>query len=193
MPDAHTLARYAVFAVFALAALAALGSWLVRTRRLSPLSPLGRGLRALTDPVVKPVERRLVRMGGNPVHAGWWLVVVVAIGGVIFLSVLDWLVSLVGGVQWAVASGGPRAVLAMAVRLAYQVLLIALVARVVASWLGWFRYARWMRPAYWLTDWLVEPIRKIMPPVAMFDLSPVVAWIVLVLLKGLLLSMLAAA
>jgi len=64
----------------AIAALAALGSWLVRTRRVSPFGVLGRTLRAITDPIMKPVERRLVRMGGNPVHAGGWLIVITAIG-----------------------------------------------------------------------------------------------------------------
>jgi len=191
MLDVRVIVRYTVFAAFALAALAALGSWLVRTRRVSPFSPLGRGLRAATDPVVSPVESRLVRMGGNPVHAGSWLIVLVAVGGVILLSLVDWLVSLLRGLQWAVA-GGPRAVLAVAVGLTYDVLVVALVARVVASWLGWFRYARWMRAAYWLTDWLVEPIRRVLPPVATFDLSPLVAWLVLWLLKQFLLTMLAA-
>ena len=57
--------RYAVFGVVLLAALAAFGSWLVRTRRISPFSAFGRGLRSVTDPVLGPLERRVVRMGGN--------------------------------------------------------------------------------------------------------------------------------
>ena len=65
--------RYTIFGLVALAALIALGSWLIRTRRISSFGAVGRALRALTDPVIRPVERRLVRMGGNPVHAGGWL------------------------------------------------------------------------------------------------------------------------
>jgi YggT family protein len=45
-----------------------------------------------------------------------------------------------------------------------------------------------MRPAYALTDWLVEPIRRVLPPVGMFDLSPLAAWFVLWAIKLLLLS-----
>src|SRR2546430_8507768 len=74
--------RYAVLGLVVLAALVALGSWLIRTRRVSPFGVLGRALRAITDPIVKPVERRLVRMGGNPVHAGGWLVVITGVAGV---------------------------------------------------------------------------------------------------------------
>src|SRR3989442_216737 len=81
MPAFQVVVRYGVFPLFVLSALVALASWLVRTRRLSPFGPVGRALRGATEPVLRPVERRLVRLGGNPVHAGWWLVVVVAAGG----------------------------------------------------------------------------------------------------------------
>jgi YggT family protein len=187
MLDTLTVARYAVFTIFAVAALAALGSWLVRTRRVSPFSAFGRGLRSATDPIVKPVERRLVRMGGNPVHAGWWLVVLVAVGGVIFLSLLGWALNTFHVVAWA-AERGPRATLALVVELAYNILFYALIIRVMASWLGVFRYSRWMRPVYALTDWLIEPIRRVVPPFGMFDLSPIVALVVLWGLRYLLLA-----
>lgn len=187
MLDVLTVARYAVFGIFALAALAALGSWAIRTRRISPFSALGRGLRSATDPIVGPVERRLVRMGGNPVHAGWWLVVIIAVGGVIFLSLLGWALNTFHIVAWA-AERGPRATLALVVELAYKVFFYALIVRVIASWLGMFRYSRWMRPVYALTDWLVEPIRRVVPPIGMFDVSPLVALLVLWGLRYILLA-----
>src|SRR5947208_16794461 len=104
MPDLHTLARYAVFTAFTLSVLIALASWLVRARHVSPFGALGRMLRAVSDPVIRPVEGRLVRLGGNPVNAGWWLGVVVAIGGVVLLSLLDWIVGAFCGL--ARAGGG---------------------------------------------------------------------------------------
>src|SRR3989442_2771173 len=171
MYDVHTILRILVFATFCLAALVALAGWLVRTRRVSPFGGLGRTLRSVTDPVLRPVEARLVRLGGNPVHAGWWLVVVVAVAGVLVLSLLDWIVRTA---YWfyAAATGGPGAVFALLVAAAYNVLVIALVVRVVASWLGWFRYSRWVRPAYALTDWLVEPIPRRVPAAGPVDFSP---------------------
>jgi len=130
---------------------------------------------------------RLVRLGGNPVNAGWWLVVVVALGGVVLLSLLDWAVGLFYGIS-AAAGGGPRAVLAFLIGALYSVLFAALLLRVIGSWFGLFRYSRWMRPAYALTDWLVEPIRRLLPPKGALDWSPLVAWLVLWLLKQLLLN-----
>ena len=185
--DSLTVARYAVFGIFAVSVVVAAGSWLVRTRKISPFSALGRGLRAATDPIVRPVETRLVRMGGNPVHAGWWLVVVVAAGGVIFISVLGWALTTFPIVASA-AQSGPRDTLALMVLLLYKVLFYALVIRVIASWLGFFRYSRWMRPVYALTEWLIRPISRVVPPMGMFDISPIVAMLVLWILKSMLLA-----
>lgn len=186
MPSVLMVARYSVFGLVALAAVAALGSWLVRTRRVSPFGGLGRGLRAMTDPIITPVERRLVRMGGNPVHAGGWLVVITAVLGIVLLSLLGWALSTFATVQFA-ASAGPRQTFALIVQLLYRILVFALLVRVIASWFGAFRYSRWIRPAYILTDWIVEPLRRIIPPMGAMDVSPLAAWFVLYLLRGFLL------
>jgi len=45
-----------------------------------------------------------------------------------------------------------------------------------------------LRPAYFLTDWLVEPIRRVLPPMGAFDWSPLAAWLVLVVLQRILLT-----
>src|SRR2546427_1102305 len=176
MYDLPTILRILVFAACCLAALIAFAGWLVRSRRVSPFGVFGRTLRSVTDPVLRPVETRLVRLGGNPVHAGWGLVVLVAVAGVLLLSLIDWMVRTA---RWfyAAAPSGPGALFAFLVVAAYNLLVIALVVRVVASWLGWFRYSRWVRPAYALTDWLVEPIRRLLPPAGPIDFSPLVAWL----------------
>jgi YggT family protein len=179
--------RYSIFGLVVLAALIALGSWLVRTRRVSPFSALGRALRSLTDPVMRPMERRLVRMGGNPTHAGGWLLVLTAVAGIILVSLAGWLYTTFLQAHSA-AVAGPRQTVILAVDLLYRILFFALIVRVIAAWFGMFRYSRWIRPAYILTDWLVEPIRRIVPPVSGWDLSPIVAVIVLSLLRQLLLS-----
>src|SRR6059036_2966003 len=189
MPELQVAIRYLVFAAFAASVLVALASWLVRTRRVSPFGALGRTLRTASEPLIRPIETRLVRAGGNPVHAGWWLVVAVAAAGVLLITLWNWLVDTAVSVVAAYA-GGPRAAIALAVDVVYRIIVVALWVRVLAGWFGYFRYSRWVRPAYALTDWLVEPIRRVLPIAGGFDWSPLAAWLVLVVLKWVLLSIL---
>ena len=187
MLDTLTITRYTVFGLFALSALVAFGSWLVRTRRISPFSAFGRSLRTMTDAIVRPVERRLVRMGGNPVNAGWWLVIIVAAAGVVFISLMGWAVDAFPAAASQVA-GGPADSLRLIIEIAYKILFYAIVVRVVASWLGYFQYTRWLRPVYAITDWIVLPMRRVIPPLGMIDLSPFAALIALWLLRWILMK-----
>jgi YggT family protein len=57
--------------------------------------------------------------------------------------------------------------------------MIALLVRVIASWLGVSPYSKWIRPFAVLTDWLLEPLRRVLPPMGPLDLSPMVAYFLL--------------
>ncbi|HWC72837.1 MAG TPA: YggT family protein [Gemmatimonadales bacterium] len=140
---------------------------------------------------MRPVERRLVRMGGNPAHAGGWLIVITAIAGILLLSLLGWLLSSFDVVH-AAALGGPRVTLSLIIEIAYRILIFALIVRIIGSWFGVFRYSRWMRPAYILTDWIVEPLRRVVPTFGAMDLSPLVAWFALWIMRMILHSILGA-
>ena len=187
MPELQVAIRYLVFAAFATSVVVALASWLVRTRRVSPFGVLGRTLRTASEPLIRPIETRLVRAGGNPVHAGWWLVVAVAAAGVLLITVWNWLVETAFGVA-AAYTAGPRGMIALAIDLVYRILVVAIWVRVLGAWFGQFRYSRWVRPAYVLTDWVVEPIRRVLPPAGGFDWSPLAAWLALWVLKRALLT-----
>ena len=191
MPPFFTVVRYLIFAVVAVSALVALGSWLVRTRRVSPFSALGRGLRSSTDSILRPLERPIVRMGGNPAHAGGRLVVITAVAGIVLVSLFGWLMTTFE-VARAAALSGPRATISLSVDLAYRIVIFALLVRVIASWFGMGRYSRWIRPAYILTDWIVEPLRRVVPSMGAFDISPLVAWFALWFLRMVFHSLLGA-
>jgi YggT family protein len=170
-------------------ALLAAGSWALRTRRIRPFSAPGRAVRRLTDPVIRPIEGWILTRGGNPQQAPWWLVGISLVGGILLITVLQWLDATLGQAVFA-ARAGPRGLVRLAVYYAGQVILLALIVRVVASWFGVFRYHRWMRPVYLLTDWLVEPLRRVIPPIGMIDLTPLVAWLALRVVLGWLLRIL---
>ena len=124
MPELQVALRYVVFGAFAASLLVALASWLVRTRRISPFGALGRTFRTASDPLIRPIETRLVRAGGNPVHAGWWLVVAVAAAGVLLITLWNWLVD-TAFTEAAAYSAGPRAATAFAIDVVYRIVVVA--------------------------------------------------------------------
>lgn len=175
---AYSSLRLAVAVLVGVALVLAVAAWAVRTGRIGPRSPLAGPARGLTDPLLRPLERRILRLGGNPVDAPVWLVGLVVAGGLLLLGLLGWIQGIAGYLR-AMAGGGPRAWGQGLVSLVYFVLVLALVIRVLGGWFGLGRYHRWGRHAYRLTDWLVEPIRRRLPPTGALDLSPLVAFVAL--------------
>jgi len=100
----------------------------------------------------------------------------------------------VGGGKGAVAGARPVSGLSV-VQLICWVLRIYLVVLAARAILSWFP----VRPGSPLTsiaglladltEPVLRPFRSIIPPVGMFDLSPLVAWLALTLLRSLLLSL----
>jgi YggT family protein len=178
-----SLLRYAVFAAAALAALGALAAMAVQARTINPFGRAARLIRRATDPVLLPIERRILRAGGTPQSAPWWLIGIAVVGGIVVITAVEWLAGQYLAVE-AAASFGPGSVLRLAVDWAFNLVMIALVVRIIGSWLGASRYTRWMRPFVFLTEWMLAPLRRIVPPFGIFDLTPLVAWFLLQLARG---------
>ena len=183
-----SLVRYVVVAALAYAAVVALTHWAVRRRTIGPFGAWPRFVRRISDPVLLPLERRIVRMGGSPQDAPLWLLGGVIVAGLILVSLVRWLLGMAFGLA-GLAGAGPRVWAQVAVGGLFSLLMAAILVRVIASWVGISPYSRWMRPVMVLTDWLIDPIRRLMPPVGMIDLSPMVAWLVLWIARGVVLRM----
>ena len=64
-------ARLLVGAAFVLGLVVALTHWLVREQKIPPFGAWARFVRKWSDPMLRPIERKLVGAGGNPQHASW--------------------------------------------------------------------------------------------------------------------------
>jgi len=173
--------RYAVFWLAVIVALIALIDWAVRTRRLNPFGPIGRFTRRFFDPLMRPVERRIVRSGGQPAHAPWWTLGVVVVGGLLLITLLDYLTLVFQNVLWGISTPGRFGV--MLVSWAFGLLKLAIAVRVIASWLRISPYSRWVHWSYTLTEWMLAPLRRVIPPLGMVDVTPFVAYLFIVLLQ----------
>jgi YggT family protein len=135
-----------------------------------------RFVRRWSDPVLRPLERRVARSGGNPGDAPYWLVGVTLVGGLVLISVLNWAI---GFVSTLLESAGTGALPEMLLQTAFEILKLAIMVRVVLSWLSISAHSRFLRVVRVLTDWIIEPIHSIVPPIGMFDFSPLIAYFVL--------------
>src|SRR5438034_8496973 len=85
--------RVGLFVLAAAAAVVCVVDWAVRTRRLNPFNPVARFFRSRIDPLMVPVERAIVRAGGQPSTAPWWSFVAVVVAGILII----WLLGMIGG------------------------------------------------------------------------------------------------
>jgi len=176
--------------IFALsyASIVAVTYWAVRTRRINPFGVWPRFTRRISEPILLPLERRVIRAGGSPQDASFWLLGLVIVAGLLLLSLVHWLIGMTATMA-ALSYAGPRAWLRFVLGGVFTLLMAAIFIRVIVSWLGLSPYSRWMRPVMALTDWLIEPIRRILPPFGMLDFSPMVAWLVLWVIRGFVMGM----
>ena len=159
--------------------------WAVRTRRINPFSGVARFFRGSIDPLLAPIERRIVRSGGLPSNAPWWALAAVVLSGIVVIWLLGFVRSQAMAVAFATDSG-PRGILRLVVSWVFVVLQIALFARVIMSWIRVSPSRWWVRWSYALTEPYLRPLRRLIPPLGgAIDITPIIAYFALSLLSGL--------
>lgn len=166
-----------------MAAVAVL-DWLVRTRRVNPFGSLGRLTRQYIDPLLAPVERRVVRAGGLPASAPWWALGAVFIGGILLLGAVDFLYGIVVSLYRGVTTG-PSGLFVLVVSWGFGLLQIAILVRVIASWLPVSPFSPWLRWSFTLTEPLLRPLRRVIPLIGSIDITPIVAFFLISIVQSI--------
>lgn len=162
--------------------------WAVRTRKISPFNAVARYFRSTVDPLIAPVERKVVRAGGTPASAPLWALAAVVIGGIIIISVLDFIrVEVLRAVYYS--NQGSAGIYRLLVSWTFNILKIALIVRVVSSWLPVSPYSKWISWSFRLTEPILAPLRRVVPMLGAFDITPIVAYFLLSLLQSFLMRL----
>jgi YggT family protein len=162
--------------------------WAVRTRKISPFNSVARFFRSSVDPFIAPVERKVLRAGGTPASAPLWALVAVVVGGIIIISVLDFIRAEVVRAMYF-SNQGSAGIFRLLVSWTFSILKIALLVRVVSSWLPISPYSRWISWSFRLTEPILAPLRRIVPTLGAFDITPIVAYFLLGLIQSFLLRL----
>lgn len=176
--------RYLVFGLAVVAALFATVDWAVRTRRLNPFGPVARFFRRVIDPLMLPIETRIVRRGGQPQNAPWYTLIFIIVGGLVLFALLDFIGTVIAQVGWGLSSPGRFGVLLLS--WAFLLLKVALIVRVISTWFQLSPYSPWIRWTYVLTDWFLEPLRRLLPRFGPIDISPLIAFLLISIVQSVL-------
>jgi len=158
--------------------------WAVRTRRINPFNRVARFFRGSIEPSMAPVERMVVRAGGVPSSAPLWTLVAYAVFGIALIQLLEFLGDII--YQIVVVSQQPSQIGLLAASWAFGILKLALIVRVLSSWFPISPYSKWIRWSYVLTDWLIRPLRRLIPAIGMIDITPIIAWFIIALIQKFL-------
>jgi YggT family protein len=177
----------AIFSVGVFAGLCAI-DWLVRTRRINPFNPVARFFRSTVDPLIAPVERRVLRAGGTPAAAPWWALVAAVVVAILVITLLGFIRSQIVVAAYAMGAG-PAGLYRMAIAWTVGFLRIALLVRVLSSWFPISPYSWWVRWSYGATEWMLRPLRSIVPKLGAFDITPIVAYFLLGIVGRILMGL----
>jgi YggT family protein len=138
-------------------------------------------VRRLTDPYVNPVRRALMGFGIQANGAPLVVVLLAILLGYLALMLASSILNTAAGVAVSLASGAAGAV-ALVGYLLYGLLslyLLLILIRIIFSW-GQVSYVNpVMRFLVRVTDPLLVPLRQMIPPLGTFDISPIVAFIII--------------
>ena len=158
--------------------------WAVRTRRINPFNRVARFFRGSIEPSMAPVERMVVRAGGVPSSAPLWTLIAYAVFGIALIQLLEFFAEIF--YQIVIVSRQPSQIGLLAASWAFGILKLALIVRVLSSWFPISPYSKWIRWSYVLTDWLIRPLRRVIPTLGMIDITPIIAWFLIALIQRFL-------
>lgn len=180
-----------IWYVIVAAIIAVIALMLVRfILNYADLNPFSRPVifvRRLTDPFVNPVRRALIGFGIKPNGAPLFVVLLAILLGYFVLMLSASILNTAAGIVLSVASLGAGGVVALFGYVLYGLLSLyslLIVMRIIFSW-GQVSYGnRVMRFLTNATDPILLPLRRMIPPLGMFDISPIVAFLIIWLFQG---------
>jgi YggT family protein len=151
---------------------------------LNPFSWSARTIRRITDPLLLPVRRALVGFTVDPKYAPMVTILITILLGWILIQLVAGITQTLAGVLDSLAR---HAIPRLIGHLLYGLLglySLLIFVRIIFSWVTLSYTNRLMRLLVNATEPMLAPLRRIVPPVARFDISPIVAFMILWLLQA---------
>jgi YggT family protein len=146
---------------------------------LNPFAWASRTIRRLTDPFVSRARKGLMGFGVDPKFAPLIVILVSILLGWFFLWLSEEVASTLIGLLLSIKAANPISALGYLIYGALSVYIVFIFMRIVFSW-GMVSYSnRLMRFLVNMTEPLLGPLRRIIPPLGMMDISPIFAFLII--------------
>lgn len=139
-------------------------------------------IRRLTEPILAPMRRMLIAFRLDPKVAPFIAVILLIVAGYLIVQVAASILNTIAGIIFASTSGQIGAPVAIIGYLLFGFLglyTLLIFIRIIFSWVGASYGNPLARFLVRTTEPLLGPLRRIVPTVGMFDISPIVAFLIL--------------
>ena len=196
-PAVVILALVYAFIWWASVALGAAGILLIILRSIflyvdvNPFTWHARNVRRATDPVIAPVRRMLIAFRLDPTIAPFIVVVMLILVLVLIVQFAGTVLNTIAGILYVATNRKPGAPMAMVGYLLFGLLglyTLMIFVRVIYSWLGVSYRNRFARFSIQVTEPLLAPLRRWIPMAGAFDISPIIAFVILWIAQSIVAS-----
>ncbi len=146
---------------------------------LNPFSWSSLTIRRLTDPFIGPMRRTLARYGADAKYAPLVLILLSILLGWFSLQLINGLANTIAGVIFGLTSGRVVALIGYIIYGLVTIYIMLVFIRIILAYTTLGYGNRFMRFLINVTEPLLGPLRRMVPTVGMFDISPLVAFVIL--------------
>lgn len=152
---------------------------------MNPFSRTAITIRQLSDPLVNPIRAFLLSYRLEPKLAPFVTILIVFLIALFSLRVVDSFLFTIRGIVVSLQRGSVTSLVGYILFGALAFYALMIIARVFLSY-GLTYGHRWMRFLIRWTDPILIPFRRLIPPVGMFDISPIIVLIILVVFQSII-------
>ena len=174
----------AVVAVIVAVVVLVLVRLIADAANLNPFAWTSRTIRRLTDPLIGPVRRALVGFGVDPKYAPLVAILMAILLGWFSLQLVGSLANTIGGILHSLDRNAVVPIIGYILYGLLSLYSLLIFIRIVFSWVMVSYSNRLMRFLVNATEPLLRPLRRTIPLVGNFDISPIFAFVIVWLLQA---------
>ncbi len=149
---------------------------------MNPFNRTAITIRQFSDPLVNPVRRILISYGLDQKLAPFVTILIAILIGWLLLELVSSVVFTLRGVLTSMQHGAIRPLIGYLLFGVLAVYSMLIVMRIILAW-GMSYGNRLMRFLVRVTEPVLGPFRRIIPPLGMFDISPMIVLLILQLFQ----------